>query len=208
MASVFAIIIFAAMFVLIILDKWPREITTSAAAALTIIIVFGICMHSGQAILETLNLHAFAQKDFWYVSELTAENAVGINWSTIVFIAGMMVMVEGMAETGFFQWLCLKMAKFAGYRAMPLLAVFMVMSFVLAMFIDSITVILFLATITIELARILKFEAGSMIMAEIFCANLGGSATMSGDPPNIIIGTSLGFGFMDFLANLQCKCNT
>ena len=201
MASVFAIIIFAAMFVLIILDKWPREITTSAAAALTIIIVFGICMHSGQAILETLNLHAFAQKDFWYVSELTAENAFGINWSTIVFIAGMMVMVEGMAETGFFQWLCLKMAKLAGYRAMPLLAVFMMMSFVLAMFIDSITVILFLATITIELARILKFEAGSMIMAEIFCANLGGSATMSGDPPNIIIGTSLGFGFMDFLKN-------
>lgn len=201
MASVFAIIIFAAMFVLIILDKWPREITTSAAAALTIIIVFGICMHSGQAILETLNLHAFAQKDFWYVSELTAENAVGINWSTIVFIAGMMVMVEGMAETGFFQWLCLKMAKFAGYRAMPLLAVFMVMSFVLAMFIDSITVVLFLSTITLELARLLHFDAGPMILAEIFCANLGGSATMCGDPPNIIIGTSLGYTFMEFLTN-------
>lgn len=78
---------------------------------------------------------------------------------------------------------------------------FMLLSAVLAMFIDSITVILFLASATIELAKTLKFNPVPMIMAEIFCANLGGSATMCGDPPNIIIGTSLGYSFGDFIRN-------
>ena len=66
---------------------------------------------------------------------------------------------------------------------------------------DSITVILFLAAVTIELSQLLKFNPVPMILAEVFCANLGGSATMCGDPPNIIIGTSLGYSFTDFLTN-------
>ena len=69
------------------------------------------------------------------------------------------------------------------------------------MFIDSITVILFLAAVTIELSSLLKFNPVPMIMAEIFCANLGGSATMCGDPPNIIIGTALHYSFADFVSN-------
>jgi Na+/H+ antiporter NhaD/arsenite permease-like protein len=77
----------------------------------------------------------------------------------------------------------------------------MIMSAVLAMFIDSITVILFLAAVTVELAQLLKFNPIPMILSEIFCANLGGSATMCGDPPNIIIGTSLGYSFADFITN-------
>jgi Na+/H+ antiporter NhaD/arsenite permease-like protein len=69
------------------------------------------------------------------------------------------------------------------------------------MFIDSITVLLFLATVTIELARLLKFDPVPIIIAEIFAANVGGSATMCGDPPNIIIGTALGYSFFDFAIN-------
>jgi len=69
------------------------------------------------------------------------------------------------------------------------------------MFIDSITVILFLAAVTVELSQLLKFNPVAMILAEVFCANLGGSATMCGDPPNIIIGTALGYSFSDFLMN-------
>ena len=77
----------------------------------------------------------------------------------------------------------------------------MILSTILAMFIDSITVILFLAAVTIELSQLLKFNPIPMILSEIFCANLGGSATMCGDPPNIIIGTSLGYSFTDFVTN-------
>lgn len=84
---------------------------------------------------------------------------------------------------------------------MPILVTFMIMSAVLSMFIDSITVILFLAAVTVELSQLLKFSPVPMVLAEIFCANLGGSATMCGDPPNIIIGTALGYSFADFLTN-------
>ena len=93
------------------------------------------------------------------------------------------------------------LAKAVKYRTVPIFLTFMVMSAVLAMFIDSITVILFLAAVTVELAHLLGFDPVPMILSEIFCANLGGSATMCGDPPNIIIGTSLGYSFGDFITN-------
>lgn len=110
-------------------------------------------------------------------------------------------MVEGMAHVGFFRWLCMRIAKLVKYKVISIFLTFMVLSFVLAMFIDSITVILFLAAVTVELSQLLKFNPVPMILSEVFCANLGGSATMCGDPPNIIIGTSLGYSFSDFLGH-------
>ena len=198
-AQAAALIIFVGMFVLIILDKFERQWITLVSGLLMLIVVFGICLHSPQAIVDTLNLKAFFVKSFWYGGEESA--SAGINWSTIVFIAGMMIMVEGLGHSGFFRWLCLSLAKAVHYHLVPLLFCFMCMSGFLSMFIDSITVVLFLATVTIELSRMLKYNPVPMILAEIFCANLGGAATMSGDPPNIIIGTSLGYTFMDFISN-------
>lgn len=200
-AGICAVAIFIVMFALIIVDKIPRHIVTMVCGLATIVVVFGICMHSFEAVSHTLNIRSIFELDFWYSSGEAAENAMGINWATIIFIAGMMVMVEGMAEAGFFHWLCLTIAKAVHYRVIPIFIAFMIMSGVLAMFIDSITVILFLAAVTVELARLLKFNPIPVILAEIFCANLGGSATMCGDPPNIIIGTSLGYSFSDFLTN-------
>ena len=192
---------FLAMFILIITEVWERHIVTLGCALLTLILVFGICMHSPSAIIETLNIHSIFSPGFWHTAGEASEASAGINWETIVFIAGMMIMVEGMANSGFFRWLCMKIAKLVKYQIIPIFITFMLLSFVLAMFIDSITVILFLAAVTVELSQLLKFNPVPMILAEIFCANLGGSATMCGDPPNIIIGTSLGFSFADFVTN-------
>ena len=196
-----AAFIFLLMFVLIILDRVPHHYVTLCCAAATLVLVFAICMQSLDAITETVNLQSIFTPSFWITSGSEAEESVGINWSTIIFIAGMMVMVEGMAANGFFQWLCLRIARLVHYKASAILVAFMFMSAILAMFIDSITVILFLAAVTVELARLLKFDPVPVILAEIFCANLGGSATMCGDPPNIIIGTSLGYTFFDFITN-------
>ena len=200
-AQIFAVVIFLAMFILIITEVWERHIVTLGCALLTLILVFGICMHSPSAIIETLNIHSIFLPGFWHTAGEASEASAGINWETIVFIAGMMIMVEGMANSGFFRWLCMKIAKLVKYQIIPIFITFMLLSFVLAMFIDSITVILFLAAVTVELSQLLKFNPVPMILAEIFCANLGGSATMCGDPPNIIIGTSLGFSFADFVTN-------
>lgn len=201
LAQVLAIIIFLAMFLLIILEIWERQWITLACGLLTLLLVFGLGMHSMGAIVRTLNLQSFFTTGFWYAAGESSEASSGINWQTIIFIAGMMIMVEGMAKVGFFRWLCMEIAKMVKYQVIPIFMTFMLLSFVLAMFIDSITVILFLAAVTIELSQLLEFDPVPMILSEIFCANLGGSATMCGDPPNIIIGTSLGYSFTDFITN-------
>ena len=198
-AQILAAVIFVGMFALIIMDKFERQYVTLGSAALVLVVVFGICMHSWDAIKNALNLGAFFRTDFWYGASESASS--GVNWSTIFFITGMMIMVEGLGKSGFFRWLCLSLAKATHYHVVPLLVCFMAMAAFLAMFIDSITVVLFLATVTLELAQILCFDPVPMILSEVFCANLGGAATMCGDPPNIIIGTALGYTFTDFIQN-------
>lgn len=200
-AQILAVAVFIVMFLLIVIDKIERHHITLACGLFVLVVVFGMAMHNVDAIVETLNLHSIFTLDFWYAAGEAEESSAGINWSTIIFIAGMMIMVEGMAKAGFFRWLCMRLAKLVHYKPIPLFITFMIMSAGLAMFIDSITVILFLAAVTVELAKLLKFDPVPMILSEIFCANLGGSATMCGDPPNIIIGTSLGYSFADFVTN-------
>lgn len=201
LSQILAAIIFIIMFAFIVTEKVERHIVSLVCALLTIIFVFGVGMHSMTAIVDTINIKSVFSPEFWYLSGEAAEGSSGINWETIVFIFGMMVMVEGMARVGFFRWLCMRIAKLVKYKIVSIFITFMILSTVLSMFIDSITVILFLAAVTIELSQLLRFNPIPMILSEIFCANLGGSATMCGDPPNIIIGTSLGFSFFDFVSN-------
>ena len=200
-AKILAVTIFVVMFIMIILEIFERHHITLVCGLLTLLLVFGLGMHSFDAALETLNVRNIFTSGFWYSAGESHESSSGVNWATIIFILGMMIMVEGMARVGFFRWLCMRLAKLVHYKVLPIFVTFMIMSGVLAMFIDSITVILFLATVTIELSQLLKFNPLPMILSEIFCANLGGSATMCGDPPNIIIGTSFGFSFADFIMN-------
>ncbi len=212
LAQILAVSIFVIMFFLIVTDKIERHLVTLGCGLLVLIFVFGIGMQTHSyhashpevidpglhAAINTLNVSSIFTPSFWIGG---GEEAGGINWATIIFLAGMMVMVEGMGHAGFFRWLCLSLAKAVKYRTIPLFITFMVMSALLSMFIDSITVILFLAAVTIELAHLLRFNPVPMIISEVFCANLGGSATMCGDPPNIIIGTAFGYSFSDFISN-------
>lgn len=199
-AQIVAVVIFVLMFVLLVTEKIERHIVTMACGIATVIGVFIICMKNWTIAWEVISLESFIQPHFWFTTG-EATTSVGINWETICFIVGMMVMVEGMAASGFFRWLCMLLAKAVNYRPGPIFIIFMLLSAMLSMFIDSITVIMFLAAVTAELSRLLKISPVPMILAEIFCANLGGSATMCGDPPNIIIGTSLGYSFVDFVTN-------
>lgn len=198
LAQILAVLIFVVMFVLIVMDKIERQWVTLASGLATLIVVFGVVMHDPQAMLNTLNFKSLINAGFW-IGE--APESAGIDWATIIFLGGMMIMVEGMAKSGFFRWLCMRLAKMVNYKTIPLFITFMVASAILAMFIDSITVILFLAAVTIELAKLLEFNPIPMILSEVFCANLGGSSTMCGDPPNIIIGSQLNYGFTDFLCH-------
>lgn len=202
LSQILAIVIFVIMFVEIVREKRPRYLVALVAGAATLLLVFLGCMHSWDGVRIALSFDSMLEPTFWYAgSEHSSAMNTGINWSTILFITGMMIMVEGMSEAGFFDWLCLRLAKAVNYKPAPLFLCFMVLSAVLSMFIDSITVILFLAVASVRLGHLLEFDPVPFIIAQIFTANLGGSATMSGDPPNIIIGTALGYSFFDFLQN-------
>lgn len=200
LSQTLAITIFALMLVVIISGKIHRYIPSLVGAALMIVIVFLWVMKSPEAVWNVLNLEQIGQWHFWVPGEQHVESQ-GVNWQTIIFIGGMMVMVVGMEVAGFFRWLGLYTARLAGCRVIPIMISFMLLAGFLSMFIDSITVMLFLSMVTIELARLIKFDPVPIIIAQIFAANTGGSATMSGDPPNIIIGTSLGYTFTDFVVN-------
>jgi len=200
LSQILAVVIFLAMFATIISGKFKRYIPALIGAGLVMLVVFLLVMRSPETIWRVLNIGQIAQVRFWIPGHEMIEST-GVNWQTIIFIAGMMVMVEGMAEAGFFNWLCLLVARLVRYKVIPILISFMLLSGFLAMFIDSITVLLFMTAVVIELARLLKFDPVPLIIGAIFAANVGGSATMSGDPPNIIIGTAFGFTFIDFLFN-------
>jgi Na+/H+ antiporter NhaD/arsenite permease-like protein len=207
--QILAIIIFAVMFIAIMWGRVHRYIPALIGAALTAVLI--LVLVEPEKLWHVLRLYDFVDAHWWYgkhVAEAASGAASssgpeigGVNWQTMIFIGGMMVMVEGMGAAGFFRWLCLLVAKIVKYRVIPIFITFMLLSGFLSMFIDSITVMLFLATVTIELARLLKFDPVPVIIAEIFASNTGGSATMSGDPPNIIIGTHFNYTFADFAAN-------
>ncbi|MBN1188280.1 MAG: anion permease [Dehalococcoidales bacterium] len=180
--------------------KVHRYIPAMAGAILVCLVVFLGLMRDSSLIVATLNFQQMGTAKFWFPGHHAVESQ-GVNWQTIIFIAGMMLMVEGLAKVGFFRWMCLYVARLVKFKTMPILIAFTIMAGFLSMFIDSITVMLFLASVTIEMARLLKFDPVPLIIAEIFASNTGGSASMSGDPPNIIIGTALGFTFMDFIKN-------
>jgi Na+/H+ antiporter NhaD/arsenite permease-like protein len=124
-----------------------------------------------------------------------------INWETIGLLAGMFALVAILHEGGFFQWLAMTAVRKVNYHPGSLFIALVVLSAVLAMWMDSITVMLFMAALTLQLCRLLKLDPVPLIIAEVCAANTGGAATLVGDPPNVILGTTLGFNFADFITH-------
>jgi len=122
-----------------------------------------------------------------------------VSWETIGFLLGMFLLIEILIEAGFFRWVALVLAKKLNYEPIKILIFFPLLSFGLSAFVNSITVMVFLSVVTLELSRLLKFDPVPVVVGEVVLANIGGAATLVGDPPNVILGTVLGFNFNDFL---------
>lgn len=133
---------------------------------------------------------------------LTIDEAVAfVDWEALGLIFGMFVLVAALTASGFFRWIGLHALRAAKFQAPRIFFLFCALSALLAAFMDSITVLIFMASLTLEVTRILKLHATPFLIGLITSANIGGSATMVGDPPNVIIGTSLDLGFSDFAVN-------
>ena len=128
LSQILALIIAIVLFSALLQGKYPRYLLTLAAGGAMVLVVLLGTMGSPAAALEALSVDSFVKPQFWFAHGGVTEFNVGINWSTILFLAGMMIMVEAMSEAGFFDWVCLRLAKALGFRPMPLMLSFMVLA--------------------------------------------------------------------------------
>jgi Na+/H+ antiporter NhaD/arsenite permease-like protein len=122
-----------------------------------------------------------------------------VDWETIGLLFGMFILIVNLAEVGFFNWLANQVAKQLHYRPTYIFIAFPLLAAFTAAFMASITVILFLSALSVHIARIIKVDPIPLVVAEICAANTGGASTLVSDPPNVILGTMLGFNFNDFV---------
>ena len=166
----FTLVVFVLAYIMIVSEKFPRHWVALLGGGL--LILFGILS---------------PYEAFEY-----------INWETLGLLAGMFFLVSVLQEAGFFSWLAMKSLKRFNYHPVSLSVILIIFAAVMAMFMDSITVMLFLSALNLQLCRLLKLDPVPLVIAEVCAANTGGAATLVGDPPNVILGTALGFNFADF----------
>lgn len=171
---VFAVLVFFGTYIWLATEKTPRYVVALCSAALMIV-----------AKIFTLE-EALAQ----------------VNWQTITLIFGMFTIVAALSESGFFNWLALTVARRLKYSPIAVFIVFPLMAAALSMFLDNITVMLFLTTLTLDLCSYIPINPVILITAEVCAANTGGGATLVGAPPNVVMGVTLGYGFNSFLEHM------
>ena len=133
---------------------------------------------------------------------LTVDKAVGyIDFNTIGVLIGMMIFVAVVKNSGIFEYIAIKAAKLAHGDPWRIMMIFIVITAVLSAFLDNVTTVLLVGPMTITIARILNVNPVPFLLTQIFASNIGGTATLIGDPPNIMIGSAAGLDFMDFLTN-------
>jgi Na+/H+ antiporter NhaD/arsenite permease-like protein len=125
-----------------------------------------------------------------------------IDFNTLGLLIGMMVLVAIVRRTGVFDHIGFQVAKWTGGRIVPMMAVMAVVTAVASAFLDNVTTILLVVPVTIALADILGIPAKPFLITQILASNIGGAATLIGDPPNILIGSATGLTFLDFMINL------
>ena len=125
-----------------------------------------------------------------------------IDWNVLFLLVGMMTSVSILARTGFFEWTAISVAKMARGNALGILLLLVALTAGLSAVLDNVTTIVLLVPVTILIMQLLDLNPAPFIILEAIASNIGGTSTLIGDPPNIIIGSQAGFTFKDFLVHL------
>jgi Na+/H+ antiporter NhaD/arsenite permease-like protein len=137
------------------------------------------------------------------VGVLDQEEAIrGIDFNTIGLLTGMMILVSISRRSGMFQYLAIWSAKAAKAHPAGILFILQITTAVLSAFLDNVTTVLLIVPVTLAICKTLRVPAYPYLFAEIFASNMGGTATLIGDPPNILIGSQVGLTFNDFVWHL------
>jgi Na+/H+ antiporter NhaD/arsenite permease-like protein len=131
-----------------------------------------------------------------------AEALRGVDWNTIALLTGMMIIVAVTKKCGVFQYVAIVAAQAVRARPAGLLVMLSVVTALFSALLDNVTTVLLIAPVTLVITRELKIPPYPFLFAEIFASNIGGTATLIGDPPNILIGSLAGLSFNDFILNL------
>ncbi len=129
------------------------------------------------------------------------EEAIGhIDFNTLGVLFGMMLFVGVVKLSGLFEYLAVKCAHLAKGEPWRIMLLFVLLTAVLSAFLDNVTTVLLIGPMTLNICKLLKVDPVPFFLTEIMASNIGGTATLIGDPPNIMIGSAAGYGFVDFIA--------
>jgi Na+/H+ antiporter NhaD/arsenite permease-like protein len=173
--EIFAVVLFAAVLVVIAAELAHR--TAVAFLAASVLIALGI-----------VDQHE-AATEF-------------IDWNTIGLLAGMMIIVSILNKTGVFEYLAIKSAQWGRARPGRILILLAVVTAVLSAFLDNVTTVILLVPVTFMIADTVGVSAMPFLLTQVMASNVGGAATLIGDPPNILIGSAADLTFLDFVFNI------
>ncbi|GAB3439818.1 ArsB/NhaD family transporter [Actinophytocola sediminis] len=135
-------------------------------------------------------------------AEVFFSEHAGIDWNVIFLLFGMMIIVGIVKQTGLFDYLAIWAAKRAKGKPYRLMVMLMVITAIASPFLDNVTTIMLVAPVTVVVCERLQISPRPYLIAEVLASNIGGAATLIGDPPNIIIGSRAGLTFTDFLVHM------
>ena len=197
----FAAVVFFGTYILIASEKVHKTAAALLGAVLMLLVVLPGPSH-GHAEEEGLqNIAAAFREQIQAYASLDVFSRYS-DFDVIFTLAGMMVLVNILATTGVFQYVAIKCAKLAKGYPIRMMVLLVIATAVLSAFLDNVTTVLLVAPVTLVVAAEMHLSPLPFLMAETLASNIGGTATLIGDPPNLIIGSAAKFDFMAFLVNL------
>ncbi|WP_328646911.1 ArsB/NhaD family transporter [Amycolatopsis sp. NBC_00348] len=178
MSTVLAVVVFVVAYVFIATEKIPKMVAALAGAG--VVLALGVT----------------GSEDAFYSHD------TGIDWDVIFLLLGMMIIVGVLRRTGVFEYIAIWAAKRAKGSPLRIMVLLVVITAVASAFLDNVTTVLLIAPVTLLVCDRLDIKPTPFLIAEVLASNIGGAATLIGDPPNIIIGSRAGLSFNDFLLNL------
>ena len=170
---IIALIVFILAYIAIMWDRIPGAIVAMLGA--TVMVMVGI---------------------------LSQEDAIRrIDFNTLALLCGMMIVVGLLKKEGIFEFIAIKAIKLAGGKPWSIMIALCLFTAIMSALLDNVTTILICLPITLAVADTFRIKPFPFIMGEIFFSNIGGTATIIGDPPNILIGSRAPLGFMDFICH-------
>ncbi|OBH46280.1 hypothetical protein A5690_17540 [Mycobacterium intracellulare] len=176
--SFVAILVFVVAYALIASDRVNKTFVALAGAAIVVTLPI---IHSD---------------DIFY------SRGTGIDWDVIFLLLGMMIIVSVLRQTGVFEYVAIWSAKRARGSPLRVMILLVLVTAIASALLDNVTTVLLVAPVTLLVCDRLAINAAPFLMAEVFASNVGGAATLVGDPPNIIIASKAGLTFNDFLIHL------